>query len=120
MIKYWDGYKYVYSPAKISYGKPAHFDKIQEVTAMNEETGNNLPVKKLIHHAKQNGYSNVWYDAVNGVHPKCRDLRELENQSMVSIRSLKIQDCWSDSLRESTVDTCNQLFVHSGRVTSPD
>lgn len=36
MIKYWDGYKYVYSPAKIAYGKPAHFDKIQEVTAFNE------------------------------------------------------------------------------------
>ena len=52
MIKYWDGYKYVYSPAKISYGKPAHFDKIQELTALNEENGNDLPVKKLIHHAK--------------------------------------------------------------------
>ena len=82
MIKVWDGYKFKYSPVKISYGKPVHFEQQQVVTAVDEDTGKELPVKQLIHHAKQNGYSSVWYDAINGVHPKCRDLREVQNQRL--------------------------------------
>ena len=79
MVKYWDGYKHVYSPAKIKYnfvGPPKEEETSPQIDA---ETGKELPVKKVIHYSKQNGYANVWYDATNGVHPRVREMMTLQN-----------------------------------------
>jgi hypothetical protein len=61
MIKYWDGYKYKYSPSRKK--EPV---KVQPRVEFDDEP---IIIHDVIHHSKQNGYRNVWYDATNAVHP---------------------------------------------------
>lgn len=63
MIKYWDGYKYKYSPTRVREPSPQKPAPKVEFEVQVSQPG-------IIHYSKPNGYRHVWPDATFGKNEK--------------------------------------------------
>ena len=76
MTKVWNGYEYIYRPQSVK--PPGHYTDLVDESAVKRQfqeewfanyDQKNPRAKRLLHHAKQNGYVNRWFDAANATHP---------------------------------------------------